>query len=821
MASEGLGMVRNGPDSILDIHPKRIPNIPLHLMDFQPIDLLIFDRIKTREIVVDSMSLSRRFALLGLLYTCIVVSVLYLMIAAKNEPIDFGSLEMVGNIYQRPVEKVLRGVVQHRILAQRVLYNDKDSRGPLEETQKSIDAAIGELEKIDRQVGETLQFTEKGLHSRKRDDFKFANVQKEWTELKGKVLSLKPGESNDQHAHLIGLLRGMITHLGDTSNLILDPDLDSYYLMDVTLLALPQTQDRIQSVVVDLEPIVRRQSVTTEDRIKASVFVSMMNEADYERIKGDFTTVLNEDPNFYGKLETLESKLSPKNQQFLASYKEFIDVANAVASGNAVPVDKFLQTSNRALSESFDYWDSADEELDKLLTKRIEFYQTSKLKGATMSVALTLFALGILALFNRYVVRNMREIVSVLNQSSQQVSNASLQSAKSATKLTEASTEQAASLQETMASIEEISAMVRQNADSASRTRDAVIANQSLADSGSAIVREMITAIHEIKSTNEEILKQMEESTKEFGAVVKIISEIGSKTNVINEIVFQTKLLSFNASVEAARAGEHGKGFAVVAEEVGNLAQMSGNAAKEITDMLTGSIKNVNEIVERTKVRVERLVVVGRGKIALGQETAQKCNDTLEKVTENGRTVSSMVSDIASASKEQSQGIQEINQAVIQLDQVTQQNASVAHESSSQADQLRAEAQVLSSAVHQLVSFVDGVRKRVAGIGAPQQERQEQLENNEVMAMKAMKMKTVKSMKGAKAPKGQKATGLNHMDEPKETKEKAVEKAGANVLPFKRSKSNQHSLHASEPNPVKEVVGGEMPSSDDPRFEQV
>ena len=73
-----------------------------------------------------------------------------------------------------------------------------------------------------------------------------------------------------------------------------------------------------------------------------------------------------------------------------------------------------------------------------------------------------------------------------------------------------------------------------------------------------------------------------------------LISEIGNKTKVINDIVFQTKLLSFNASVEAARAGEHGKGFSVVAEEVGNLAHMSGNSAKEITQLLESSINRVN-----------------------------------------------------------------------------------------------------------------------------------------------------------------------------------------------------------------------------------
>ena len=78
--------------------------------------------------------------------------------------------------------------------------------------------------------------------------------------------------------------------------------------------------------------------------------------------------------------------------------------------------------------------------------------------------------------------------------------------------------------------------------------------------------------------------------------ILGYIKSIEEKTKVINDIVFQTKLLSFNASVEAARAGEQGKGFAVVAEEVGNLATMSGTSAEEISKLLESSISHIESI---------------------------------------------------------------------------------------------------------------------------------------------------------------------------------------------------------------------------------
>jgi methyl-accepting chemotaxis protein len=307
--------------------------------------------------------------------------------------------------------------------------------------------------------------------------------------------------------------------------------------------------------------------------------------------------------------------------------------------------------------------------------------------------------------------RRLVGLAQGLGKSSDELASASTRIASTSTELSEASTEQAASLQETVASVEEISAMVNQNAEAASKSREASGHSRREAEEGRKNVGDMMDAISQIKSSNEEILQQMESGNKEIGDIVKVIGEIGEKTKVINDIVFQTKLLSFNASVEAARAGEHGKGFAVVAEEVGNLAQMSGDAAKEISSMLSASMHKVEAIVERTTKKVDVLVELGRDKVAQGQSTAQKCRDSLERILTQVASVNDMVTEISNASREQAQGIQEITKAVNQLDQVTQQNTMASQDSSSQAESLSHQATDLNTLVEELLVFVEGVAK--------------------------------------------------------------------------------------------------------------
>lgn len=319
-------------------------------------------------------------------------------------------------------------------------------------------------------------------------------------------------------------------------------------------------------------------------------------------------------------------------------------------------------------------------------------------------------ALGLtLAIFTLKSVSNViDQVITNLSENSEHVTSAASQIAASSQELSQAVTEQASSLEETASSIEEMSSMVQKNADNSKQATDIAGSSMDSAEKGQRVVINMMNAISDINTSNKDIMIQIDHSNHQISEIVNVIREIESKTKVINDIVFQTKLLSFNASVEAARAGEQGKGFSVVAEEIGNLAQMSGNAANQISILLDSSIKKVEDIVKDTKTKVELLIKEGTIKVEMGTRIAQECSDVLVEIVGNTNKVTKMTSEISTACQEQSLGVQEITRAMNQLDQVTQTNATTSEEAASAAEQLSAQATSLQNVVDLLFVTIKG-----------------------------------------------------------------------------------------------------------------
>ncbi len=363
-----------------------------------------------------------------------------------------------------------------------------------------------------------------------------------------------------------------------------------------------------------------------------------------------------------------------------------------------------LRLSNYT-KELLDYYHLNNEKIEK---QAEDIIKNSK----TIFKVIFLFSLFLVVTFGfkfvKTLTKHLTEFTSKLGESSNVLTFATNKLSISSKGITDSSTKQSSAIEKTAAAVEQISSMVKQTSDATESVMQLSESSKNIAIQGKNIVEMMIQAMDEIRNNNQQMVDQSNENNLKFKQVLDTIKEIEVKTKVINDIVFQTKLLSFNASVEAARAGEMGKGFAVVAEEVGNLAQMSGNAARDITVLLSESVNNTEKVLKETQESILFSVNNGKEKVSKGIEISRECGELLNKIVDASTKVTEMVSSVAMAGKEQTHGISDISVAIHDLNKSINENNNSAKISQQMSVKLFDETRGLRDSTGVLKKEIDG-----------------------------------------------------------------------------------------------------------------
>jgi hypothetical protein len=626
-------------------------------------------------------SIGFKFALVSLAYTVPITALLTMVILEKNKAVRFAEMEIKGNAYLKPAIDLLNELARFNIFSAIVAKGGLLPEGvTVAHSEEEIARLFYELKRVQGLYGTDLQVTDAGLAKRNRQDANPNNLQTAWAQaLETKEDSLR----QNAVLRLIQNIRDLITHVGDTSNLILDPDLNSFYLMDSTVVGIPAAIDHLHAVGMSYISFDKKTRLSQDEYAAHKVMLSLL-QSDIDRVAASTTTSVNEDMNFPAPNNLLQTTIKDKSANFTVQANL---LTSLMASTGSSGVAEVADAINKFTVEFGILASQQQTALDELFQARINGFEVEKRNSLVIIFGLWALSGGLAFILQRSVTRGSERVFSQLRQVTAAIRASSADLSSSAQKSATASSQESAAIQESVAATAEMTSMLSQTAGHTESANN--LSRQTLEHTkhGTDTMRAMAKSMEEIGVANSRLKE-----------IINIIGTISGKTNVINEIVFKTQLLAVNAAIEAARAGHHGKGFAVVANEVSNLASLSGKASSEIRALLDQSRMQVTDIVTNTSQSVD-----------VGRKVTGEALRAFEGISKALNEINDMVQQIFDATREQEAGVRQTSQAMEELNTTTSTNNSLAQENAQLSEKIKMDGNRLEGIERAMSYLVFGV----------------------------------------------------------------------------------------------------------------
>ena len=273
------------------------------------------------------------------------------------------------------------------------------------------------------------------------------------------------------------------------------------------------------------------------------------------------------------------------------------------------------------------------------------------------------------------ILDDLNVTMGEIQNSSHMVNSSAMQVSGSAQSLSQGATEQASSIEELSATMNDISVKIKETAE--------------MSQHASGLSKETGSAVGTSNQKMNEMSRAMQDITEKSQEISKIIK-------TIDDIAFQTNILSLNAAIEAARAGAAGKGFAVVADEVGNLAQKSAKAAQNTSSLIEETIEAVNK----------------------GARITEETAESLSVVSQKTERINGIITSISSASEEEAEGIKQLTTGLDQISSVVQSNTATAEESAAASQELSGQADRLNELLEKFQLRTEPYKRELNGFAA-------------------------------------------------------------------------------------------------------
>jgi PAS domain S-box-containing protein len=308
--------------------------------------------------LMNRLTYAQKFGLISLLFALPLGLVLCFFLAGVNDRIGFAQKEIDGAAYLRPLRTLLDHTLADKLLAAMAEAGPGTGEAPRQRSLAQLDSDFAALDAVDRRYGALLGTTPQ-----------LAALHDTWGTLKAQRQAGLPGPQ--MHSPLIRGIRGLIAQVGDSSNLILDPNLDSEYVMDSVLLKLPEGQDRLAETIALGERVIAQGGPKPEERAQLIALGGLV-QANRDETQRGLSIAFRSNPagNLQSVLESALEESSGATDAFLITLVEEVNKPPVIT----ITPDAYHRIGTEALARKFALWDAAIAQLDGLLQARIDGY---------------------------------------------------------------------------------------------------------------------------------------------------------------------------------------------------------------------------------------------------------------------------------------------------------------------------------------------------------------------------------------------------------------------------------------------------------------
>ncbi|MCU0544380.1 MAG: PP2C family protein-serine/threonine phosphatase [Oscillatoriaceae cyanobacterium Prado104] len=356
--------------------------------------------------LMNRLSYPQKFSTIAFLFAMPLALVTYLLISEINSRIDFAQKEIYGNEYLRPLRQLREYIPQLQFLNYQRLNPDLQESDRGADLEAKIDVGFHELENTDRRLGSVLATSEK-----------FDLIYQDWQNFKLRRRDWSRETYDVIYQRLLTDVNRLSDRVGDTSNLILDPDLDTYYLMDATLLKLPEMQKILSEIRLLSQKITLSSNATAEERAQLIALSGRLRQISRD-MAANMEVGFNNNPR-----GNLRPRLSESLKIFNSQANQLSKNLDKLITTTAfVQYDSYVTESEQVLDASFQLWDETLAELDILLQARIDGFVGRKQSVSIFIVIILAIVIYLFLAFYRAVMRT----VFVLDEAAKSMASGNL-----------------------------------------------------------------------------------------------------------------------------------------------------------------------------------------------------------------------------------------------------------------------------------------------------------------------------------------------------------------------------------------------------------